>query len=377
MGNVFISYRRSETAGEARALFKDLAAALGSGSVFMDVDTIALGRDFRETVRDRLASSEIMLALVGKDWVRIKDAAGRRRLDDPDDFVRLEIETALNRGIPVIPVLVQGATMPKIDELPQEIRNFTFRNAFELSHSRWESDVHELLRRLALVREDGRPAQEPISGPPRQRPRRPWLTLAGAALLSLAGAGLYVAYTRTGDERGSPQPTSEERVSPIREKWAAAGRERSPLGNAIGDEVSTFDGVGRWQQFKGGIISWHPETGAHIVWGKIGERWLEIGREAFGYPITDELTTSDQRGRASDFRALQLPHKPVASIYWLPDTGAHEIFGAIRVKWTELGAERSSLGYPIAPEEPHADGRVQRFQRGSLFWTARSGVIIQ
>jgi uncharacterized protein with LGFP repeats len=234
-----------------------------------------------------------------------------------------------------------------------------------------------LLRRLTLVRQDGLPTQEPIPGPPGRRSRRRWLALAGAALLSLAGASLYVSYTRTGNERDSTQSSSEERVSPIREKWAAVGREASPLGNVVGDEVSTFDGVGRWQQFKGGIISWHPETGAHIVWGKIGERWLEIGREEFGYPITDELTTSDQRGRASDFRALHVPHKPVASIYWLPDTGAHEIFGAIRDKWTELGAERSALGYPSSPEQPHADGRVQRFQRGSLFWTARSGVIIQ
>ena len=134
----------------------------------MDVDTIALGRDFRETVRHRLASSEIMLALVGRDWVAIKDASGRKRLDDPDDFVRLEIENALRRGIPVIPVLVQGAQMPTIDQLPQEIRNFTFRNAFELSHSRWESDVHELLRRLALDRLDSRAPFE--SFPARPRP---------------------------------------------------------------------------------------------------------------------------------------------------------------------------------------------------------------
>jgi hypothetical protein len=70
--------------------------------------------------------------------------------------VRLEIEAALKRGIPVIPVLVQGAAMPSHDELPPEIRNFTFRNAFALSHSRWESDVNELLRRLALDRQDGR-----------------------------------------------------------------------------------------------------------------------------------------------------------------------------------------------------------------------------
>src|SRR5262245_1848271 len=115
MGSVFISYRRDDTSGEARALFKDLAATLGSRSVFMDVDTIALGHDFREAVRERLGSSDIMLTLIGRAWVRSKDASGRKRLDNPDDFVRLEIEAALKRGIPVIPVLVQGAQMPSPD----------------------------------------------------------------------------------------------------------------------------------------------------------------------------------------------------------------------------------------------------------------------
>ena len=198
-------------------------------------------------------------------------------------------------------------------------------------------------------------------------------------ILSAAIAGgAFVYYATTGDaELDGTQQGAQKAVSAIREKWAAVGRERSPLGDIVGDEVATFDGVGRWQQFQGGIISWHPETGAHIVWGKIGERWLEIGREKFGYPITDEVTRPDGRGRASDFRAVQLPHKPVASIYWSPETGAHEVFGAIRDKWTELGAERSSLGYPVSPEHEQAAGRVQRFQGGSLFWTPRSGVVIQ
>lgn len=145
MGSVFISYRRGETAGEARALFKEFAAAVGDDSVFMDVDTIALGRDFRKVIRERLESCDLMLALVGREWIAAKDPAGRRRLDDPNDFVRLEIETAMGRGIPVTPVLLQGAQMPTAEQLPEAIRDFAFRNGFELSHNRWESDVNELL----------------------------------------------------------------------------------------------------------------------------------------------------------------------------------------------------------------------------------------
>ena len=376
MGNVFISYRRAETAGEARALFKDLAAALGSDSVFMDVDTIALGRDFREIVREHLASSDIMLALVGRDWVGIKDAAGCKRLEDPKDFVRLEIEAALKRGIPVIPVLVQGAQMPTTDQLPPEIRNFTFRNAFELSHNRWESDVRELLRRLALHRQDAGVNVESAPPHPPRAKRRYWLMMAAGIVLSVGLAG-FVYQTIYQDEGDRTSQRAQEAASAIREKWAAVGKEGSPLGQPVGEEVPTFDGVGRWQQFQGGIISWHPETGAHIVWGKIGERWIEKGREQFGYPITDELKTADGRGRVSEFRAVQHRQKPVASIYWSPETGAHEVFGAIRDKWTELGAERSALGYPVSPEHDQADGRLQRFQGGVLFWTPQSGVIIR
>jgi uncharacterized protein with LGFP repeats len=125
------------------------------------------------------------------------------------------------------------------------------------------------------------------------------------------------------------------------------------------------------------MISFHPETGAHVVFGLIGERWLQIGREQFGYPITDETATPDGRGRFNHFRALQIPGKPEASIYFHPDTGAHEIFGGIRAKWAELGFERSTLGFPVSAEQDQDGGRIQRFQHGALFFTPQGGVIVK
>ena len=150
MGTVFISYRREETSGEARALFNDLVARIGKDLVFMDVDNIALGRDFREVLRENLASCDLMLVLIGKGWVDAKDQSGRRRLDDPGDFIRLEIGAALKRNIPVTPVLLQGAHMPAPEQLPEDLKELSFRNGFELSHTRWESDVQEMIKRLAL-----------------------------------------------------------------------------------------------------------------------------------------------------------------------------------------------------------------------------------
>jgi hypothetical protein len=148
---VFISYRRDDTAGEARALYKDLVASLGADSVFMDVDNIALGRDFREALQERLESCDVMLALMGDEWLDTKSASGKRRLDDPDDFVRQEIAAALKRNIPVTPVLLQGVQMPSADDLPEDLESLAYRNGFEIRHRRWESDVQEMIVRLGLV----------------------------------------------------------------------------------------------------------------------------------------------------------------------------------------------------------------------------------
>jgi hypothetical protein len=118
----------------------------------MDVDSIALGRDFRNTLHEVLGIIDVMLVIIDKDWTGVKDEGGRTRLEDPSDYVRLEVEAALKRDIVVTPVLVKGARMPAPEQLPAEIRDLVYRNGFELSHDRWESDVGELVRRLALTR---------------------------------------------------------------------------------------------------------------------------------------------------------------------------------------------------------------------------------
>jgi hypothetical protein len=180
MTKVFISYRRETGAGEARALFNDLEAQLGEGSVFMDVDSIALGQDFRSILQVTLASCDLMLVLVDKNWAEAKDKQGRSRLSDPNDFVRMEVEAALKRNIAVTPILVQGATIPNADQLPREIADLAYRNGFEITHNRWESDVKEMIRRLNIA--PTRPPQNPPDGRP------PWLgwAIGGAAIAVIA-----------------------------------------------------------------------------------------------------------------------------------------------------------------------------------------------
>jgi hypothetical protein len=154
-GRIFISYRREETAYPAGWLYDRLAGHFG-GQVFKDVDSIELGDDFVEVITRAVGSCDVLLALIGDEWLMITDGFGRRRLDDPDDFVRLEIEAALSRNVLVIPVLVEGARMPRVDELPDSMAALVRRQALELSPARFDFDISRLLkvldRTLAEVR---------------------------------------------------------------------------------------------------------------------------------------------------------------------------------------------------------------------------------
>ena len=145
---IFISYRRDDTEGEAGRLFDDLSRTLGENSVFMDVTGINPGVDFRKAIDDNVATCGALLAVIGRDWATLTNSSGTRRLDDPNDFVRLEIASALKRDVAVIPVLVHEAKMPRPDQLPENLKDLAFRNSVELSHTRWASDVELLIKAL-------------------------------------------------------------------------------------------------------------------------------------------------------------------------------------------------------------------------------------
>jgi glycerophosphoryl diester phosphodiesterase len=163
-GRVFISYRRQETAWPARQLYDVLVAELGADRVFKDVDTIDPGDDFVERMQSAVSSCQVLLALIGPQWLAT-DAKGARRLDDPKDFVRLEVETALNRDdVRVIPILVDNAKMPTAEELPKELAALTRRQAIQIDPVNF--DTRSLLRvlhhRLNDVRDE--PAEPSTSG---------------------------------------------------------------------------------------------------------------------------------------------------------------------------------------------------------------------
>src|SRR6185503_12553465 len=136
MAQIFLSYRRSDSAYVAASLSDKLQQHFGRDSVFFDVDTIPLGVDFREYIGNAVGQCDVLLAIIGDQWVRSVDEQGKRRIDNPSDYVRIEIESALKRNIPIIPVLVDEVEMPSADDLPPSIQSIVFRNATELRAGR-------------------------------------------------------------------------------------------------------------------------------------------------------------------------------------------------------------------------------------------------
>jgi TIR domain len=148
---IFISYRRDESAGYAGRIADSFEEYFGEDKVFRDIDSIEPGLDFAEAIESAVGSCEVLIAVIGNNWLTATDAAGRKRLEDANDFVRTEIATALKRNIRVIPLLVQGASMPSADELPDDLAPLARRNAFELHDTSWRDDVRRLtgvLKRL-------------------------------------------------------------------------------------------------------------------------------------------------------------------------------------------------------------------------------------
>ena len=148
MSRIFISYRREDSAGYAGRLFDRLSSHFGKDQIFMDIDTLEPGLDFVEAIESAVSSCDILLAPIGKQWLTATDDNGRRRLDNPEDFIRLEIATALARNIPVIPLLVREAVMPSSQDLPEPLVGLARRNALEMSDTRWDYDAERLIGAL-------------------------------------------------------------------------------------------------------------------------------------------------------------------------------------------------------------------------------------
>lgn len=197
-----------------------------------------------------------------------------------------------------------------------------------------------------------------------------WLGTSTTGILKCPdGVGSFQHYVN-GSIYYHPSTGAHEVHGLIKSRWKSLGWERSFLGYPKTDETATPDGIGRFNHFQGGSIYWSPSTGAWEVHGAIRSKYSSLGweRSFLKYPLTNENTCPDGVGRYNHFQG--------GSIYWSPSTGAHEVHGAIRSHWASLGWERSALGYPTSDELVVFGGtaRISHFQHGSIYWSSTAGV---
>jgi len=268
-GGVFISYRREDSDGFAGRIYDRLAMRLGHDNVFFDVDAIPPGRDFVDVLSDRVGKCDALIAVIGKNWITTGDSAKRRRLDDPNDFVRIEIEAALSREVPVIPVLVDGAPMPHAEDLPDGLKKLARRQAIEISHSRFDSDAERLTEALAEIEgkakepSAGVAAAPPASGAPSSASDAPRASRArllvplAVAAIAVAGGAAFIleragqqrketAVRATSDAAISTEPSAPANAAaapsaPSKSLNAAAAAPEKSLKAETGDWLSADD----------------------------------------------------------------------------------------------------------------------------------------
>lgn len=229
MGSVFISYRRGDSAGYAGRLRESLEERLGRDVVFRDVDTIEPGQDFAQAIDERVRDCAVLVAVIGREWLDAREANGTRRLDSPADYVRLEVGAALARpDVRVIPVLVEGATMPRADQLPEILRPLAHRQAVALYDEDWNAGVDRLASAIrkagaGTAREHGAaPARPPASTIARRW--RLALPVLAAVLIGVGWLALGRGNRRPGE--GAPgesvERTTASRSANVREAPGAA-----------------------------------------------------------------------------------------------------------------------------------------------------------
>ena len=221
---IFISYRRDDAAGYARAVYDELAREFGAERVFIDVDDIAAGQAFDEVIRQAVGASQVLLVLIGKRWLGERDAAPPR-IHDADDFVRAEVSAGLARGMRVIPLLIDGAAMPAASQLPDSLRALVRRNALELDNSRFAADLQRLTSALRDALDTpavAAPGVTPPGAATRRLPLAAMLVLALVLALAVAIAAGVLWRSQAPLPATTPQPAAGTSARPdLNGRWQA------------------------------------------------------------------------------------------------------------------------------------------------------------
>jgi len=276
VARIFISYRREDCPAHAGRLYDTLSARFGEANVFMDVDAIEPGADFVERIEQAVDGTDVLLAMIGDDWLTVLHDDGTRRIDRDDDFVRLEVARGLDRDhIRVIPVLVEGAAMPTAAVLPDPLKPLARRNGVVLTETRWRSDTSELAGAIAGT--SGAPG---VAAPaePRKGDAVGTLLWLLAAALSLAGPVLIYAGSRAHRRSWVYAGLAYFAMTVIALGWSSAHPE---------DHALDWLFIGAW------VASWLAGI-THVLIAR--PRYRQ--REAVSSPMPLRSTTSSSRMRA-------------------------------------------------------------------------------
>lgn len=284
---VFVSYRRQHASMAAGRLVASLKDELEGAQVFRDVETIEPGADFVETLEKALNGCAALLAIINPGWAEIRSESGQRRLDDPDDWIRLEIVTALKRNVRVVPVLVEGANMPAAGELPPELQPLLRRQAIELDDGRWATDVARLADTLAKIpplrrrRHDAGGTSAPV------RPQGVGKALKiGAGIGAAIGVlGLIGSLMDHGGGNG-PTPTPQPYVQPVQEEPTPpkTGGQAPPVRDSGNNGAGTRQGIaidGLWNSASGESYTFQVQGGAVAVAAHYGGNQIGQGQGQF------------------------------------------------------------------------------------------------
>jgi hypothetical protein len=276
MAGIFISYRRSDSDIAAGRLTDDLSEIFGRGSIFRDVDTLDVGEEYNNALDDALNSCAALIAVIGPRWSALTDDGGRRRLEDPNDWVRMEISRGLARGIRVIPVLI-SATMPQEGDLPIDLKPLLKRQALELSDRHWREDLELLTRALEKV-----PGITRRGPPDRTTPltKRHRMLLAVAAVVILAISGWFGWRYWNAHVSAGPSDLSRTPNTHSAETKPEQGRFSTPAPSDVifSDDFSSATLGSLWQPVSGdwfvknGVLN---ALGAHYT-GSHKREWAAI-----------------------------------------------------------------------------------------------------
>ena len=314
---IFISYRRDDSAGYAGRVHDQLVEKLGS-NVFMDVDGIPLGSNFVKALNDEVAKCSALLAVIGPDWLDARDKKGQRRLDNPHDFVRVEIGAALNRQIPVIPILLEGTTIPSADQLPSDLQELSLRNGINVRHDSFRTDIDRLVRGLQAQLRGGnwRDAFASGRGKGADREHSWWLTrrnlLAATATIGGAAAVAYIVKRETEDRQypeNAPTPSPKAWTTPSPKAWTPLTRPAP-----VAPSQRTVDAITKIAaQSAMGSVSWGGRSvaplgyikGMALVYARVFQKLKVADAAAIEMANASTANPSDALGHyASQFAAL-------------------------------------------------------------------------